>query len=233
MTSHYWKEVATNLVADHPGEIAAAIIREQGDRSKSTWFAEHSDTAQVLYACVEQDSGAVWSALLPQLSSKDSAYMFSIGFPRGVVERVPPEQVLAWVGEKPDERAAMVAKLASKNLSNDETLSARVLGASTRRILFAHLVPNVLSIVIIYLTLTIPAVMLFEAFISFLGLGVQPPDISWGLLAVDSVEAINPVHSYWWLVVWIATAMGVTLLALNVLGDGVRDALDPKLRGVD
>jgi oligopeptide transport system permease protein len=120
------------------------------------------------------------------------------------------------------------------SLKNSEFIeAARVLGASTRRILFVHLMPNVLSVVIVYLTLTIPAVMLFEAFISFLGLGVQPPEISWGLLAVASVEAINPVHSYWWEVVWIALAMGVTLLALNVLGDGVRDALDPKLRGRD
>ena len=119
-------------------------------------------------------------------------------------------------------------------LKNSEFIeAARVMGASTYRILFAHLVPNVFSIVIVYLTLTIPAVMLFEAFISFLGLGVQPPKVSWGLLAVDSVEAINPIHSYWWLVAWIASAMGITLLALNVLGDGVRDALDPKLRGKD
>ena len=119
-------------------------------------------------------------------------------------------------------------------LKNSEFIeAARVMGASTWRILFAHLVPNVLSIVIVYLTLTIPAVMLFEAFISFLGLGIQPPEVSWGLLTVDSVEAINPIHSYWWLVVFVAGAMGVTLLALNILGDGVRDALDPKLRGKD
>ncbi len=119
-------------------------------------------------------------------------------------------------------------------LKNSEFIeAARVMGASTWRILFGHIVPNVLSIVIVYLTLTIPAVMLFEAFISFLGLGVQAPKVSWGLLASDSVEAINPVHSYWWLVSWIAGAMGVTLLALNILGDGVRDALDPKLRGKD
>ena len=109
--------------------------------------------------------------------------------------------------------------------------AARVLGASTRRILFVHLVPNVLSIVIVYLTLTIPAVMLFEAFLSFLGLGIEPPKVSWGLLAVDGSEMINPVRIYWWLVVFPAAAMGATLLALNVLGDGLRDALDPKLRG--
>jgi oligopeptide transport system permease protein len=111
--------------------------------------------------------------------------------------------------------------------------AARVLGASTARIVFAHLVPNVLSIVIVYLTLTIPAVMLFEAFLSFLGLGIEPPKVSWGLLAVDGSEMVNPVRLYWWLVVFPAAAMGATLLALNLLGDGLRDALDPKLRGKD
>ncbi len=109
--------------------------------------------------------------------------------------------------------------------------AARVIGASTRRVLFVHLVPNVLSVVIVYLTLTIPAIMLFEAFLSFLGLGVEPPKVSWGLLAVDGTEAINPIHTFWWLVAWPAAAMGSTLLALNILGDGLRDALDPKLRG--
>ena len=120
------------------------------------------------------------------------------------------------------------------SLKNSEFIeAARVLGASTRRILFAHLVPNVLSIVIVYLTLTIPAVMLFEAFLSFLGLGIEPPKVSWGLLAVDGTTAINPLRIYWWLVVFPALAMGLTLLSLNVLGDGLRDALDPKLRGKD
>ncbi|MEQ8765680.1 MAG: ABC transporter permease [Planctomycetota bacterium] len=111
--------------------------------------------------------------------------------------------------------------------------AARVLGASTPRILFIHLVPNVLSVVIVYLTLTIPAVMLFEAFLSFLGLGIEPPKVSWGLLAVEGTEGINPIKLDWWLVVFPAIAMGMTLLALNILGDGLRDALDPKLRGKD
>ena len=120
------------------------------------------------------------------------------------------------------------------SLKNSEFIEAsRVIGASTRRILFAHLVPNVLSIVIVYLTLTIPAVMLFEAFLTFLGLGIEPPKVSWGTLAVDGTEAVNPVRIYWWLVLFPAAAMGSTLLALNVLGDGLRDALDPKLRGKD
>ncbi|HIG87710.1 MAG TPA: ABC transporter permease [Planctomycetes bacterium] len=109
--------------------------------------------------------------------------------------------------------------------------AARVMGASTLHILGRHIVPNVLSVVIVYLTLTIPAVMLFEAFLSFLGLGVEPPRVSWGLIAVDGTSAINPLRIHWWVVVFPALAMGSTLLALNVLGDGLRDALDPKMRG--
>jgi len=117
------------------------------------------------------------------------------------------------------------------SLKNSEFVeAARVIGASTPRIVFVHLVPNVLSVVIVYLTLTIPAVMLFEAFVSFLGMGVEPPRVSWGLLAVDTTEAINPVKTFWWLIAWPAAAMASTLLALNILGDGLRDALDPKLR---
>ncbi|MCL4136315.1 UNVERIFIED_CONTAM: hypothetical protein GTU68_003343 [Idotea baltica] len=120
------------------------------------------------------------------------------------------------------------------SLRNQEFIeAARVLGASTARIVFVHLVPNVLSIVIVYLTLTIPAVMLFEAFLSFLGLGIEPPKVSWGILAVDGSEMVNPVRLYWWLVIFPAGAMGATLLALNLLGDGLRDALDPKMRGRD
>ena len=109
--------------------------------------------------------------------------------------------------------------------------AARVLGASTGRILVTHIVPNVVSIVVIYLTLTIPAIMLFEAFLSYLGLGIEPPKVSWGLLAADGIAAINPLRVFWWVVVFPAVAMGSTLLALNILGDGLRDALDPRMRG--
>ena len=61
-----------------------------------------------------------------------------------------------------------------------------------------------------------------------IGLGIEPPNVSWGLLAVDGTQAINPIKIYWWLVVFPSLAMGTTLLALNILGDGLRDALDPK-----
>jgi oligopeptide transport system permease protein len=108
--------------------------------------------------------------------------------------------------------------------------AARTIGAGTPRIVFRHLVPNVLGIVIVYLTLTIPSVMLFEAFLSFLGLGVQPPDVSWGLLANDGIKVITPIQTYWWLVVFPGSALALTLFALNFLGDGLRDALDPRLK---
>ncbi len=117
------------------------------------------------------------------------------------------------------------------SLKQDQFIeAARTIGASRAGIIFRHLVPNLLSIAIVYLTLTIPSVMLFEAFLSFLGLGVDPPDVSWGILAADGLQVITPVKVYWWLVVFPGLALALTLLALNFLGDGLRDALDPRMK---
>ena len=109
-------------------------------------------------------------------------------------------------------------------------LAARALGQSHIRILLRHLLPNLIGVVIVYLTLTIPAVILDESFLSFLGLGISDPQASWGSLLSDGKNAINPVRSYWWLLVFPAAAMSLTLLALNFLGDALRDALDPRAR---
>jgi oligopeptide transport system permease protein len=109
--------------------------------------------------------------------------------------------------------------------------AARALGLSGGRIVFRHLVPNLLGPVIVYATLTVPTVMLEEAFLSFLGLGVSPPDSSWGSLAADGAKAITTVRTNWWLIVFPGGALSLTLLALNLVGDGLRDALDPRLRG--
>lgn len=117
------------------------------------------------------------------------------------------------------------------SLKNEQFVdAARVVGASRTRIIFHHLVPNVMGIVIVYLTLTIPAVMLFEAFLSFLGLGVAPPDVSWGLLVNEGIKVITPVKIYWWLIVFSGSALAMTLFSLNFLGDGLRDALDPRMK---
>lgn len=101
--------------------------------------------------------------------------------------------------------------------------AAHSLGLGNRRILFRHLLPNLLGPVIVYTTLTIPAVMLLEAFLSFLGLGVQPPMSSWGTLIKDGAEKME---EYWWLLVFPGTLFSLTLFSLNFLGDGLRDALD-------
>jgi oligopeptide transport system permease protein len=101
--------------------------------------------------------------------------------------------------------------------------AARSLGYSHSRIIFRHLLPNALGPIIVYTTLTIPAVMLLEAFLSFLGLGVQPPMSSWGTLIKDGAEKME---EYWWLLVFPGALFSLTLFSLNFLGDGLRDALD-------
>ena len=117
------------------------------------------------------------------------------------------------------------------SLKNEQFIeAAKTIGATRMQIVFRHLVPNVMGIVIVYLTLTIPAVIRFEAFLSFLGLGVNAPDISWGLLVNEGVQVITVVKSYWWMIAFSGMALAMTLFALNFLGDGVRDALDPKLK---
>ncbi len=109
-------------------------------------------------------------------------------------------------------------------------IAARALGQSHTRILLRHLLPNLIGVIVVYLTLTIPAVILDESFLSFLGLGINDPQASWGSLLSDGKNAINPVRSYWWLLLFPAAAMSLTLVALNFLGDALRDALDPRSR---
>jgi oligopeptide transport system permease protein len=109
-------------------------------------------------------------------------------------------------------------------LKQQEFVEAAVsLGLSRTAIIARHVVPNAIGPLIVYTTLTIPSVMLLEAFISFLGLGIQPPQSSWGLLISDGVETME---EYPWLLIFPGIMLSVTLFALNFLGDGLRDALD-------
>ena len=103
--------------------------------------------------------------------------------------------------------------------------AAMVMGLGRRAILLRHIIPNTLGPVIVYATLTVPNVMLLEAFLSFLGLGVQPPMSSWGLLIKEGVETME---EYPWMLIFPSIALSVTLFSLNFLGDGLRDALDPR-----
>ncbi len=105
--------------------------------------------------------------------------------------------------------------------------AARAAGVTRSDTIVRHIIPNVLGPVIIYVTLTVPAVILAESFISFLGLGIQDPLTSWGVLISDGSKQIETAP---WLLIFPALFMGVTLFCFNFIGDGLRDALDPKDR---
>jgi oligopeptide transport system permease protein len=114
-------------------------------------------------------------------------------------------------------------------LRHREFIEAAVgLGIPRRQIILRHIIPNIAGPVIVYATLTIPSVMLLEAFLSFLGLGVQPPASSWGILIREGAESMEV---YPWLIIYPGIALSATLFALNFIGDGLRDALDPRTAG--
>jgi oligopeptide transport system permease protein len=104
--------------------------------------------------------------------------------------------------------------------------ASRALGAGPARILGRHIIPNTFGVIIVYLTLTVPAIILYESFLSYLGLGIQPPMASWGSLIAEGADQMNPIRIYWWLIAFPGGFLVTTLLALNFLGDGLRDAWD-------
>lgn len=121
---------------------------------------------------------------------------------------------------------ARIVRSGVLGLKKQEFVEAAVsLGYSHKRIILRHLIPNVLGPVIVIATLTVPAVMLLEAFLSFLGLGVQPPNASWGVLINEGQQNME---IFPWLLMFPAFLFALTLFCLNFLGDGLRDALDPK-----
>ena len=105
--------------------------------------------------------------------------------------------------------------------------AARAMGVSTTRIIFAHIVPNLLGVVVIYTTVTVPGVILTESVLSFLGLGIQEPMTSWGVLIQDGAKVMEVSP---WILLFPAALLSVTLYCFNFIGDGMRDALDPKER---
>jgi oligopeptide transport system permease protein len=108
--------------------------------------------------------------------------------------------------------------------------AARALGIPPWRIFARHLLPNLAGPIIVYSTLTVPQAILQESFLSFLGIGVKTPLPSWGNLAADGLPELNPFQSNWWLLLFPCLLLGSTLLALNFVGEGLREALDPKRR---
>lgn len=103
--------------------------------------------------------------------------------------------------------------------------AARALGLPTWRILFVHMLPNLIGPIVVFATLAAPQAILQESFLSFLGIGIQPPQATWGSLAAEGIRLLNPYQMNWWLVLPPCAALLVTLLSLNLIGDGLRDAL--------
>ncbi len=123
---------------------------------------------------------------------------------------------------------ARIVRAEVMRLKNEEfVLAAKVLGASSRRILLRHLIPNAMGPILVTLTFSIPGAIFTEAFLSFVGLGVNAPMASWGVLCNDAIGALA---IYPHQLLFPAAAISITILAFNFLGDGLRDALDPKLR---
>lgn len=106
--------------------------------------------------------------------------------------------------------------------------AARAVGVGWSGQFFRHLLPNLVGPVIVYATLTVPQAILQESFLSFLGIGVKPPMPSWGNLAADALGELNPYRSHWWLLLFPCLLLGLTLLALNFVGEGLREAMDPR-----
>jgi ABC-type dipeptide/oligopeptide/nickel transport system permease subunit len=106
--------------------------------------------------------------------------------------------------------------------------AARAMGLPQRRIFLKHVLPNLIGPITVYATLTVPSAILQESFLSFLGVGVKLPLPTWGSLASDGVAALSPVKFYWWMLLFPCLLLMAALLALNFLGDGLRDWLDPK-----
>jgi oligopeptide transport system permease protein len=106
--------------------------------------------------------------------------------------------------------------------------ACRAMGLPEWRIFFKHILPNLVGVITVYATLTVPVAILQESFLSFLGVGVNPPLPTWGSLASDAVASLSPVKLYWWMLVFPCILLVVTLLSLNFVGDGLRDVFDPK-----
>ena len=123
---------------------------------------------------------------------------------------------------------ARIVRGQTLSIKNKEYIEAAwMAGASNRRVIFRHIVPNLLGVVAVYVTLTIPQVILVESFLSFLGLGVQEPSTSWGALVNEGAQEMERAP---WLLVFPAGCLALTLFCFNFIGDGLRDALDPRDR---
>jgi oligopeptide transport system permease protein len=140
----------------------------------------------------------------------------------GVTTIIIAFSITSWLG-----MARLVRGQVLQLKEQEFILAARTLGANTSRIIMKHLIPNTLGPIIVDMTLTIPSAIFGEAFLSYIGLGVRPPNASWGILANDGARVMR---FYPYQLIIPAILISITMLSFNLFGDGLRDALDPRLR---
>lgn len=148
--------------------------------------------------------------------------LISVRLGNGIVPLLIALALTGWTGI-----ARMVRGQVMQLKESEYVMAAKTLGASPMRIIMKHMLPNTLGIIIVYITFDIPSYIFAEAFLSFIGLGIQPPQTSWGAMASEGQQMML---FYPYQVIFPALAIGLTMLSFNLLGDGLRDALDPKLR---
>ncbi len=142
--------------------------------------------------------------------------------PPGIMTIIIAYAAVGWTG-----MARLVRGQIMSLKQQDYVVAAKVMGANPIRIIFKHLIPNALSVIIVNITLAVPSAIFTEAFLSFIGLGVPVPHASWGTLANDGIKVFQLYPSQ---MILPAIFISITMLSFNLLGDGLRDAFDPKLR---
>lgn len=202
------------LLAVAADSVLAEYISREG--SRAAWIAERSPGTLDQAARAALESQAI-AAVPPRRVSPTERTLLDLGVLLIAIGGV------SWLTMA---RVIRGQVLSLKQLPFVE--SARAIGASRRRIILVHLLPNLVGPITVYAALTVPQAILQESFLSFLGIGVKPPLPSWGNLAAEGLPELNPFQSHWWLLLFPCLALGVTLLALNFVGEGVREALDPK-----
>jgi hypothetical protein len=128
MANYHWKELATSLITEHARDIAAEIFKAHASLVSGHWSIEYSEAINVLNDCLNVDPLGVWQEITKYLESRESAAHFSIGFPKNLLDKIPPDAVMTWVSSNPIDRADRVVRITSKDLSSDELLTARLLG---------------------------------------------------------------------------------------------------------
>ncbi len=148
--------------------------------------------------------------------------LISVRLGNGIIPLLLALVITGWTGV-----ARMVRGEVMKLKESEYVMASKILGASPMRIILKHMIPNTLGIIIVYITFDIPSFIFAEAFLSFIGLGIQPPNTSWGAMASLGQQVMSFYPSQ---LIFPSLAIALTMLAFNLFGDGLRDALDPKLR---